>query len=386
MLLQVGRALVQRPIQQQLIVRADAIGSNARIRTLSVVPGRRPPAPSKDEKPQTFTFKGDASEERKADGGDGSEVRKPVSRERMVLDAIDKKNMKRTISKSSALAPSKVTQKTPPVEKLVEKYRVNKEIVGVTEATLVGPSGSMGKLPFAKIEEEAAKLKLDMVEVASQPEVVIKLMDFEAFVEEKRRARKQREALMGTQPKDLEEPLLPLKEIQIGTNIEHHDFEMKKDVMKRFLEKKHPVKLVIKMKRSSSLRNEPGPQKANELINRVLSDLSDVLALEKTKHDPKPAPGSIVKFFYPKTISPSSSGTKIAKPAQTSSTLATPAAAPSNPSSLATAASQSATSTSPPATSSRPAFGTKSSAATTSDFPSSAKSSAIRRPSLQTPK
>lgn len=317
--------MFQNPVHYSL----ESVWST-RIRCLATTstspPPRRTGPPPKNEKFQTFTIKagrpGDAApgfgSDKKGNGEGGDDngiiVKKPLSREQLVLQAIDRKNQRRNTKNdelASAFGRSPVASKAPSVEKLVERYRVNSEIVGVQEATLVGPEGSLGKLPFAKIQEEAAKLKLDMVEVATQPEVVIRLMDFQAFIEEKKRQRKQREALMGTQPKDLEEPLLPLKEIQIGTNIEHHDFELKKELMRKFLDKKHPVKLVIKMKRGSSLKNEAGPQKANELINRVLSDLADVLALDKTKHDPKPVPGSVVKFFYPK-MSTSSSSAKAA--------------------------------------------------------------------------
>jgi len=89
----------------------------------------------------------------------------------------------------------------------------------------------------------------------------------------------------------------------LGSNIEHHDFELKKEAMRKFLEKNHPVKLIIQTKKSSFLKNEGRPQRNLELLARLATDLAEFIEPSKTKQDPKSMPGSVVKFFYPKSKS-----------------------------------------------------------------------------------
>ena len=184
----------------------------------------------------------------------------------------------------------------------LERFRVNQEITDVSSALVIIASDgtSLGELPFEKIQEEAKLRGLDIVEVSTAPKSVIKLMDFRKFVEQKKEARRLREKLMGTQPKNVDDILEP-KEVQIGLNIDFHDFELKKELIKKFLIARHPVKLVIKLKKSS-LSQEARPSKANELFSRVETDLADYLIDESGKRNIKPAPGTLVKFFYPKTL------------------------------------------------------------------------------------
>ena len=254
----------------------------------------KPPIPPKNEPMQTFDIKGREKLTPSIPTTTTTQVTK-ISPQVKDTRSYPKDVRKGSGGRSAAAASPVLKDKDDD-----KKFRVNEDITGVDDAMLVGPEGAMGKMSFEEIKQQAAKLQLDMVEVSRTPTSVIKLMNFQAFVEEKKALRKQREELMGTQPKQLEDILPPIKEIQVSTSIEHHDFELKKEFIRKFLVKGHPVKLMLRMKKSNSVSKEARPQKAQELIERITSDLADVLALDKIKNDPKPVMGSVVKFFYPK--------------------------------------------------------------------------------------
>jgi translation initiation factor IF-3 len=185
---------------------------------------------------------------------------------------------------------------------ITQKLRVNEEIVGLSEVFLIGPDGNLGVMPISEAFAKAKELELDLVEVgrfATPP--AVRMMDFAAFVLEKKKATKERQMAMGSEKKagrKLHE-MQPMKEIVMGTNIDHNDFLFKIQRMREFLEKEHPVKLTIRFKRSNTLAHEHRPKRASELIARAVSDLSEHTG--PSRPEPTNVPRDvIVKFFYPK--------------------------------------------------------------------------------------
>lgn len=178
--------------------------------------------------------------------------------------------------------------------------RLNEDITGVSEARLI--NGETGEtisvaMSFRDCLAEALRLEMDLIEVSKSP-AVLKIADFSKILEQRKEQRKKTQAFMGFKPVETE-GMEEVKEVHMGTNIENHDFEMKRELMKKFLLKRHPIKLVIKFKRSAHLKMDDRPAKARQLVERIKSDLREHIAPEATKQNPKDHQGTLTKVFFP---------------------------------------------------------------------------------------
>ncbi|KAH9255786.1 hypothetical protein BASA81_006180 [Batrachochytrium salamandrivorans] len=217
-----------------------------------------------------------------------------------------------TASEDAPQKQSKFQETTATSSKPPPLLRLNEDITGVLEARLI--NGETGEtisvsMSFQDCLAEAMKLEMDLIEVSKTPPV-LKIANFSKILEQRKEQRKKTQAFMGFKPVEtagLEE----VKEVHMGTNIENHDFEVKRELMKKFLLKRHPIKLVIKFKRSAHLKLDERPAKARQLVERIKSDLRECIAPEVTKQHPKDHQGTLTKVFFPllpgnKPVSPPS--------------------------------------------------------------------------------
>jgi translation initiation factor IF-3 len=86
------------------------------------------------------------------------------------------------------------------------------------------------------------------------------------------------------------------KEIVLGTNIGDHDFTRQVDKLREFLLKRHPVKVTLKFKRSLLISHADRPQKAAEIIDKVIQMVSDIALPISNKE----ISGGFVRYFHPK--------------------------------------------------------------------------------------
>lgn len=82
---------------------------------------------------------------------------------------------------------------------------------------------------------------------------------------EKEARKKQRENMIET------------KELKLRTKIDEHDYEVKLKQMKKFLEDKNKVKIVVRFKGRETMFGEHGI----ELLNRIVADLADLCVVDK---------------------------------------------------------------------------------------------------------
>ncbi len=147
------------------------------------------------------------------------------------------------------------------------RYRKNDEI-RVPEVFLVDEKGDkVGKTPIEKALALAEQKELDLVEVAANANPpVCRLMDFGNFIfEQKKKDKAQRKAGKTVQ----------MKGVRFGIRISQHDFEVKLNSTRRFLEKGHPVKATLLFRGREIVHEELGFEKMKQFAD-ALTDVSKV--------------------------------------------------------------------------------------------------------------
>lgn len=138
--------------------------------------------------------------------------------------------------------------------------RRNHEISGLESVILIGPDGkSLGTVSLHEAQQRAVNMKLDLVEMSTNPPTC-KLMNYNKVQFERKKKLKEKENKSR-----------PMKEVQFGSLIEKHDFDTKLNTIRRLLEKGHPVSLEVIGKGPVERRQ----QDAEKLLVAIVQNLSE---------------------------------------------------------------------------------------------------------------
>ncbi len=146
--------------------------------------------------------------------------------------------------------------------------RVNDQI-RVPEVRVIDPDGKqIGIMGVREALRIAQDYGLDLVEVspgATPP--VCRIMDYGKYkYEQSKKLRKAKK----------KQHVVHLKEIQMRPKIDEHDYQFKLRHIRNFLEHKDRVKVTVEFRGRENVHRELGEQ----ILNRVISDLKDVAAVE----------------------------------------------------------------------------------------------------------
>ncbi len=145
-----------------------------------------------------------------------------------------------------------------------DDLRVNEKI-RAREIRLVDNDGEqIGVMPLKKGMTIAEEKGLDLVEVAPQAKPpVCKVMDYGKYKYEQ--AKKAKEAKKN-------QNVMKTKEVQMSVKIEEHDFNVKLDMARRFLNNKNKVKVRIRFRGREIAHKEIG----YDLMEKFAEELEDL--------------------------------------------------------------------------------------------------------------
>lgn len=141
--------------------------------------------------------------------------------------------------------------------------RLNEEITG--QVRLIGADGQqVGVLSAREALAHAVEAELDLVEIAPQAKPpVCKIIDYGKFRYEQ--SKKEKEARK-------KQHIVQVKKVRLSPNIDDHDFNVKVNMARKFLLEGNRVKAMLFMRGRQVTR----PQIAEEVLMRVVSDVSDI--------------------------------------------------------------------------------------------------------------
>ena len=147
-----------------------------------------------------------------------------------------------------------------------KSVRINNQI-RAREVRLLGEEGNqLGLVNIDTALRMAQEAQLDLVEIAPNAvPPVVRIMDFGKYMYEM--TKKEKTAKKKQHQTEL-------KEIQIRPNIFEHDLEIKLDQARKFFEKKHKVKFVVRFRGRESQHSEDGMK----LLAGIKENLNDVAA------------------------------------------------------------------------------------------------------------
>ncbi|GEM_PF-944225 len=147
-----------------------------------------------------------------------------------------------------------------------KSVRINNQI-RAHEVRLLGEEGNqLGLVNVDTALKMAQEAQLDLVEIAPNAvPPVVRIMDFGKYMYEM--TKKEKTAKKKQHQTEL-------KEIQIRPNIFEHDLEIKLDQARKFFEKKHKVKFVVRFRGRESQHSEDGMK----LLVAIKENLSDIAA------------------------------------------------------------------------------------------------------------
>ncbi|WP_218059039.1 translation initiation factor IF-3 [Orenia metallireducens] len=148
--------------------------------------------------------------------------------------------------------------------KISTDLRTN-ERIRAREIRVVGnDGGQIGIMPLKQALSIAEEKALDLVEVAPQAKPpVCKIMDYGKYKYEQ--AKKAKEAKKN-------QNIMKVKEVQMSVKIEDHDFNVKVNMAKRFLENKDKVKVRIRFRGREIAHKDI----AYDLMNRFAEEVKDL--------------------------------------------------------------------------------------------------------------
>ncbi len=147
--------------------------------------------------------------------------------------------------------------------------RINERIFAKT-MRVIGPDGQqLGVFPRDLALKKAEEFELDLVEVAPEGNPpVCRIMDFAKFrYEQEKKEREARKHQKQTQ----------LKEMRISPRIDNHDYQIKLNHIREFLEKKHKVKIRMMFRGREIAHRDIG----DRLIGKLLQDVEKVGKIDK---------------------------------------------------------------------------------------------------------
>ena len=136
------------------------------------------------------------------------------------------------------------------------RYRVNDEIRGYNELSIVGEGIESKITTMAEARQIAESMELDLIEInpTSNPPVV-KVASYEKLMYELKKAAKKNK-----------QSAKPVKEIQLSVNITEHDLQTKANNAKKFIENGSKVKVTLTMKGRELTRREDSKRSILEFI------------------------------------------------------------------------------------------------------------------------
>jgi translation initiation factor IF-3 len=150
-----------------------------------------------------------------------------------------------------------------------DDLRVNEQI-RAREVRVVDDEGEqIGIMPTKKGMGMAEEKGLELVEVAPQAEPpVCKIMDYGKYKYEQ--AKKEKRAKKNQNE-------MKTKEVQLSANIEDHDFQVKVDMARRFLNNKNKVKVSLRFRGREIVHKDRG----YDFMNRFAEEVSDIGKISK---------------------------------------------------------------------------------------------------------
>lgn len=161
------------------------------------------------------------------------------------------------------------------------------EQINAREVLVIDMDGTqLGVMAIAEALAIAQKKKLDLVNVApSARPPVCRLMDYGKFKYEQ--SKRDREARKN-------QKLTTVKEVKLRPNIEKHDFKVKVQNGRRFLEAGDKVKVTV-MFRGREITH---PENAQRLCKRMAEDLAEYGVVERV---PKLEGRNMIMILSPKS-------------------------------------------------------------------------------------
>ncbi|HNW55957.1 MAG TPA: translation initiation factor IF-3 [bacterium] len=148
-----------------------------------------------------------------------------------------------------------------PKPKEEKKFRANYQIT-LPEVFVIDENGkSLGMMPTEKAIHLAEEAELDLVEVnpnGNPP--VTKILDYGQFRYQVEKKMQQQKA---------KQKKVDIKEVRLSIRIGDHDFKTRIEQGNKFLIKGNKLKITVAIKG----REKQHPEKAEEMLNRYMSDL-----------------------------------------------------------------------------------------------------------------
>lgn len=151
-------------------------------------------------------------------------------------------------------------------------YRTNERIFSSELRVLDSEGKQIGVLSKFDALSQARKSGLDLVEIAplAKPPVA-RIIDFKKFLyQEEKKRRDEKRKSKGSET----------KEIRLGPFMDDHDLETMLRRARDFLSNNNKVKLVVRF----SGRQITHPEFGQQMLDKAISNLSDVSKVEKEKH------------------------------------------------------------------------------------------------------
>jgi len=152
----------------------------------------------------------------------------------------------------------------------VKQLRVN-ERIRISQVRVIGDEGAqLGVMAPADALRLARERGLDLVEVAPQVNPpVCRIMDFNKFrYDEERREREAKKKHHVTK----------LKEVKFKPHIEEHDYQVKLNMLKRFLMRGDQAKVTMVYRGRELAHTELG----RRILDRLVEDLKSISKVERT--------------------------------------------------------------------------------------------------------
>ncbi|MDI6698476.1 MAG: translation initiation factor IF-3 [Candidatus Saccharicenans sp.] len=151
-----------------------------------------------------------------------------------------------------------------PAKSKEKPHRIN-EMIRVPEIRVIDEDkNQLGVMPVQQALALAREKGLDLVEIAPQASPpVCRIMDYGKFLYELH--KKEHEAKKHQKQ-------VQIKEIKFRPKISIHDYNFKLKHVRRFIEEGNKVKITIMIRG----RERAHPEMAQQIMDRVLSDVSDI--------------------------------------------------------------------------------------------------------------
>ena len=152
----------------------------------------------------------------------------------------------------------------------MRQLRIN-ERIRIAQARVIGEDGAqLGIMAPADAIKLAREKGLDLVEVAPQTAPpVCRIMDFNKFrYEEQRRERDAKK----------KHHIAKLKEVKFKPHIEQHDYQVKLNMLKRFLHRGDQAKVTMVYRGRELAHTELG----RRILERLIDDLKSISKVERT--------------------------------------------------------------------------------------------------------